>query len=83
MKEIKTRMCVVCRTRRQKGELSRFVIVDDEIRHDKEQKIMARGFYICKEEQCINSFLKPKNLTRKLGRYLTENEVKEVTSSLK
>ncbi len=41
------RTCAICRTKKEKKKLFRFVVQDGKVLFDKEQKISARGFYIC------------------------------------
>jgi predicted RNA-binding protein YlxR (DUF448 family) len=63
-KFIPQRMCVICRKRNVKLNLLRFVIIEKEIVFDFQNKIEARGYYVCKDNKCINSiykWLKKKN----------------------
>ena len=55
---VPTRMCVICRNRNTKDNLLRFVINDNEIVYDFNNKIEARGYYICKDKKCLNSIYK-------------------------
>lgn len=47
------RTCVICREKKPKKKLFRFTIDKGEIRFDKQQKELGRGFYICSKE-CWN-----------------------------
>ena len=53
------RTCVVCREAKNKDELYRFTIVNNEIIVDYFKKLEGRGFYVCKNGGCL------KNLTKK------------------
>ena len=58
-----TRMCMGCRKRDDKHNLIRLVVSNNnEVIIDVEQKIQARGAYICKNEECLNRVLKNKSL---------------------
>lgn len=50
-----TRMCVICRRRLPKADLDRFVSVPgaEAPVEDPAQRIQARGFYRCRDEQCV------------------------------
>lgn len=76
------RMCVVCRCHKPKGELSRFIIDNDTVKEDKTKKYNARGFYICKNQDCIEKAIKGKSISKILDRRLTEIEIKEIISSI-
>ncbi len=61
------RMCVVCRGRFEKAELSRVISGDDgEIRLDKTGKAQCRGAYICRE--CLKTAEKKRALERAFKR---------------
>ena len=47
------RTCVVCRQKRLKKELLRFIIIEDFIVFDFYQKIQRRGLYVCNDNICI------------------------------
>ena len=44
------RSCAICRVKKDKKELFRFVVMGGEVLFDKEQKMSARGLYICSKE---------------------------------
>lgn len=76
-------MCVSCHSRKDKGELLRFVLIDGKITHDKTQKYNARGFYLCNDINCAKKIAKNKALSKKLDRSITETEIEEIISSIK
>lgn len=59
-----TRMCVACRKRENKNNLLRFVPYNEEVILDKEQKINARGIYLCKDKKCVLRLLKTKDIKK-------------------
>ncbi|GAB6888294.1 hypothetical protein JCM13304A_17930 [Desulfothermus okinawensis JCM 13304] len=52
MKHIPLRTCIVCRKKKAKYLLDRYVYIRGEFILDREQKLPGRGFYICREENC-------------------------------
>lgn len=77
------RMCMVCRTRKPKGELIRIVKnKSGEISLDKTGKLDGRGAYICKDKACIDKLLKTKALNKSyhinVSQEVYENILKEI-----
>ena len=64
MKYSPKRTCVVCRKSQDKQDLIRVVEIDESIVIDINQKINSRGFYFCKNSECINSVAKKRVLSR-------------------
>ena len=64
MKYSPTRTCVVCRQKANKQDLIRIVEQNNEFMIDQSQNINARGFYICKNNECISSINRKKILSR-------------------
>lgn len=62
MKNIAERTCVICRTKKPKEELFRFVIKDKEVVFDKQQKDSGRGFYLCGKECWENAVKKKRKI---------------------
>ena len=52
-----TRMCIACRTRKEKPLLLRFVF-DGRLILDAKQKHPGRGAYICGEKACMQKIIK-------------------------
>lgn len=66
-KKIPMRMCVGCRTMKEKRELLRIVRAEDGSVHlDLIGKANGRGAYICPDEQCLKKAVKSKALERAL-----------------
>nr|WP_255492164.1 DUF448 domain-containing protein [Cetobacterium sp. 2A] len=58
-KHIPERTCVVCREKKDKSELFRIAQVsENKYVFDKEQKMQARGLYVCKTHECIQRISK-------------------------
>ena len=55
-----TRMCVCCRRKGEKSSFFRMAQRDKKYVFDKEMKIQARGFYVCKMKECIERLSKNK-----------------------
>ena len=55
-----TRMCVCCRRKGEKDSYFRVAQKDKKYVFDKEMKIQARGFYVCKTKECIEKLSKNK-----------------------
>ena len=58
--KIPERMCICCRKKGEKLEFFRIAEQDGKYVLDKEMKIQARGFYVCKTVQCIEKLSKHK-----------------------
>ncbi len=75
------RMCVGCRERFLKSELTRVVRTPEgEVIIDKKGKMSGRGAYICKNADCLSKAYKSKALQRALETEISEdllNQLKE------
>ena len=59
MKKIPQRMCVSCRTRKNKKELLRVVLMPDgQVTVDPTGKKPGRGAYVCKNNECLTQAVK-------------------------
>ena len=64
-KKIPQRMCIACRTMKNKADLLRIVrMPDGEIKLDAKGKVAGRGAYICDDIHCIELCLKKKLLNK-------------------
>ncbi len=62
---VPTRMCVICRCRASRHELTRYVLQADAeekkdravLFKDERQICPGRGFYVCADEACVEKFL--------------------------
>ncbi len=48
------RSCVICRVKKNKSELLRFISFDGRQVFDLKNVIQARGFYICNDNACLS-----------------------------
>lgn len=61
---ISQRMCVACRSMRDKRDLLRVVHQQDQVVIDETGKMDGRGAYICKSSECIKKAIKLKSFNR-------------------
>ena len=54
------RMCICCRKKDKKMDFFRITEQDGKYVYDKEMKVQARGFYVCKTNECIERLSKHK-----------------------
>ena len=54
------RMCICCRKKGKKMDFFRITEQDGKYVYDKEMKVQARGFYVCKTNECIERLSKHK-----------------------
>ena len=59
-----TRQCASCRCHKNKDEMIRFVIKDNNVVIDDTHALSGRGIYLCLDEDCILN-AKKKNLVNK------------------
>ncbi len=70
------RMCVSCRTRRDKRDLVRVTLKDDgTLVVDPTGKMPGRGAYLCKDINCIKMELKAHRISKGLGAEPGEDEL--------
>lgn len=77
---IPQRMCVGCRNMIDKNKLIRIVVNNGELFLDKEQKKLTRGFYVCKNTDCIKIAEKKKVFQRAIKKNVSEDFLKELKS---
>ena len=63
---VPTRMCIACRERFAKDELTRVVVNNGIATIDSTMKMQTRGLYICKNPDCIAKAFKSKSFERML-----------------
>ncbi|MEI8199437.1 MAG: YlxR family protein [Eubacteriales bacterium] len=67
MKKIPQRMCVSCRVRRNKADLTRVVLMPDGlVSIDSTGKKPGRGAYVCKNKDCLAQAIKTHRFDRGL-----------------
>lgn len=83
MKKQPQRMCVSCKTRRDKKELVRVVLKEDgQLTVDPTGKLPGRGVYLCRNEECIRIELKAHRISRGLRENIPGEEIDEVVSRI-
>ena len=68
--KIPERMCICCRKKGEKPEFFRIAEQDGKYVLDKEMKIQARGFYVCKTVQCIEKLSKHKKYNIEMEQFV-------------
>lgn len=77
------RMCVSCRTKRDKKDLLRVVLqADGSVVYDPTGKMSGRGSYLCRNEDCIKAELKAHRLAKGLRHMVSEEELSSVAASV-
>lgn len=77
------RMCVSCRTKKDKKDLVRVVLQPDgTIFYDPTGKASGRGSYLCRSEECIMAELKAHRLAKGLRHMVSPEELSEVAKSI-
>lgn len=61
------RMCVACRSHREKSLLTRLVKTENGVVIDESQKMNGRGAYVCKNEVCVKKVIKTRMFDRALS----------------
>lgn len=63
-----SRMCMVCRERKDKSELLRIARVKGgEPELDREYAVQGRGMYLCKSRECLSQAARRRVIERALG----------------
>ena len=77
------RMCVSCRTRRDKRDLVRVTLKDDgTLTVDPTGKLPGRGAYLCKDSKCIKTELKAHRISRGLNASVSEDELNALAEEI-
>lgn len=77
------RMCVSCRTRRDKRDLVRVTLADDgSLTVDPTGKLPGRGAYLCKDEKCIKTELKAHRISKGLKTAANEAELNKIAGEI-
>ncbi|MEG1751685.1 MAG: YlxR family protein [Clostridia bacterium] len=76
--EKEKRMCVVCKTMKQKTELVRLCKKDSEIVVQPKTDKYGKGVYFCKTEQCFLNLEKSKALNRAFKCAISPEQIKKL-----
>lgn len=83
-KKIPMRMCVGCRSMKEKRSLVRVVRGEDGKAHiDLTGKMNGRGAYVCPDEQCLLKAVKSRALDRALEIFVTQDILAELSEEVK
>jgi len=83
MKKQPLRTCVVCREKFDKRDLLRIVSTKDgDLFYDPTGKKNGRGAYICKKQNCIDTFLEKNLLERTFKKAIDPEKTKAVKQSI-
>lgn len=76
---IPIRTCIGCLRRRPKHDLLRLVLHSGSVRIGDPE---GRGFYLCRNEACLEQARKRKNMGRDLHRRLSDSEAAEIRQAI-
>lgn len=77
------RMCVSCRTRRDKRDLVRVTLSEDgSLTVDPTGKLPGRGAYLCKNENCIKAELKAHRISKGLKASVDGEDLNRVAKEI-
>ena len=83
LKKQPQRMCVSCRTRRDKRDLVRVTLAEDgTLTVDPTGKLPGRGAYLCKDEKCIKTELKAHRLSKGLKTGSSEEDLNKIAQEI-
>jgi len=72
------RRCIACRESKPQDELMRFTVQNGGLRADGAIPAEGRGFYLCRDRDCIDAAIKRKAFNRALRRSVDADEVARV-----
>lgn len=76
------RRCVACMQSFPQEELVRLTFKDGILRKDGERRCEGRGFYLCKNQSCLDKAIKRKVFNRILKTELDATMIKEVIGEI-
>ena len=83
MKKKPQRMCVSCKTRADKKDLMRVVVLQDgDIAYDPSGRLPGRGSYLCRKRECIMAELKAQRLQKGLRHKIDDDDLKAMAEEL-
>jgi len=84
MKQQPLRMCVVCRTRKEKNDLLKLVKTkNNDIEIDFSGKKEGRGVYVCNSYECMQKLKKQKSLNRAFSMNVPDEIYENVIKTIK
>ena len=80
------RTCICCNETKHKDELYRFTVIKGEVVLDFYKKLEGRGFYVCKNSECLKKLNKKvieKNMKREINEFNKEKILKSLKNMLR
>ena len=81
-KKVPQRMCIACRQMKDKFDLIRIVVKDGIATVDATNKANGRGYYLCKDVNCIEKMAKHKSFQKQYGFELSQQLIEEIKNNL-
>ncbi len=72
------RRCIACRESRPQDELIRFTFDGKEVKADIGSRNDGRGFYLCRNEECLETAIKRKAFNRACRQNIDTEEIRKV-----
>ena len=72
------RRCIACRESRPQDELMRFTFDGKEVKADSGSRNDGRGFYLCRNEECLETAIKRKAFNRACRQNIDTEEIRKV-----
>lgn len=72
------RRCIACRQSRPQDELLRFTLQENVITPDSGRPADGRGFYLCRENECIETAIKRRAFNRVCRKNVDAEEIKSI-----
>ena len=72
------RRCIACRESRPQDELMRFTFDGKEVKADCGSRNDGRGFYLCRNEECMETAIKRKAFNRICRQNIDTEEIRKV-----
>ena len=76
------RRCIACRESKPQDELIRFVLNGQEPVADISGRAEGRGFYLCRNAECLKTAIKRKAFNRVCKRNLDEKEISRLVGQV-
>lgn len=76
------RRCIGCYTSFPQDELIRFTFKDENIIADSDGKRIGRGFYLCRNAECLEMAIKKKSFNRVCKMNVDTDAVRQVVENL-
>ncbi len=81
MKNEVIRQCRACRTLKNRNDLIKITLKDNELYINPPSDTVGRSVYVCKNKDCINSFIKSKGIKKGL-KFNDEAKIEKISRQL-